>query len=477
MSKRSESTGVWSPSQAADPFESCFNRRAFLRGGAAAFGGLAIGASLGGLTASKAFAGSGTIPSPYGPNLIPTPDEATGLPLIQLPPGFRYMSFGWTGDPLKDGTPTPAMHDGMGVTQAHGHKVLLVRNHEVGDGPAFGPNPYSPGGGGGNTNLLFDLKKESFETAQTSLSGTIRNCAGGVTPWGTWISCEETDGNTMGGTIPHGYCFDVGSNGNATPKALTDMGRFAHEAVAVDPATGYVYETEDDGGTSGVYRFIPNRNGVLHQGGKLQMMKVNNVDQFDTRLLPCDGTLFDVDWVDIPNPDPDLEGGELRTYFQGFNAGAARFQRPEGIWYGGGSLFFACTSGGPAGEGQIWEYRPFNETVRIIYASPGQDVLENPDNLVVNPDGTILLCEDNSGGTSNDGERLIMLESGGVYTFAKNNIVLNNYLRDSGAVFNGDFRQNEWAGATWSPDGKWLFVNIQTPGVTFAITGPWEWLS
>jgi hypothetical protein len=472
---------AWVPSRGADPFATCFNRRAFLRGGAATFGGLAIGASLASLTAPRVHAGSGVAPSPYGP-LFPTPDETTGLHLIQLPMGFRYLSYGWTGDPMMDGTPTPAAHDGMGVTDLHGHKIVMVRNHELGGGPAFGPNPYSPEAGGGNTNLVFDLENESFESAKVSLSGTIRNCAGGVTPWGSWISCEETDGNTVGGTIPHGYCFDVRSNGNAAARPLKDMGRFSHEAVAVDPATGYVYETEDDGGTSGVYRFIPNKSGVLHQGGTLQMMKIAGIDQFDTRFLPCDGTVFDVEWVDIPNPDPNLEDGEPRTYFQGFNAGAARFQRPEGIWYGGGCFFFACTTGGPVGEGQIWMYDPVAETARIIYASPGGDVLENPDNLVVNPDGTILLCEDNSGPTINAGERLIVLDPSGVYTFAMNNVDftpggLGTYTRpESGITYTGNFRQSEWAGATWSPDGKWLFANIQSPGVTLAITGPWTWL-
>ena len=167
----------WKPARGSDPFATCFNRRAFLKGGASLFGGLAIGASLQSL-APKAFASSGSAPSPYGVPL-PAPDETTGLNLIRLPLGFRYKSFGWTGDLMQDNILTPAMHDGMGVTDVQGHKLVIVRNHEVGGGvPAFGPNPYSPDAGGGNTNLVFDLKTEQFESAKTSLSGTVRNCAG-----------------------------------------------------------------------------------------------------------------------------------------------------------------------------------------------------------------------------------------------------------------------------------------------------------
>jgi secreted PhoX family phosphatase len=475
----------WVPSRGgSDPFATCFNRRAFLRGGAALVGGMAVTASLQSLT-PKAFASNGGLaPSPYGPP-VPTVDEATGLRLISLPHGFRYKSYGWTGDLMEDGILTPAMHDGMGVTDVHGHKVVMVRDHEVGRGPAFGPNPYSPDGGGGNTNLVFDLKNESFESAKTSLSGTVRNCAGGVTPWGTWISCEETTETTFGNTIKHGYCFDVASNGNAQPKPLREMGRFSHEAVAVDPATGYVYETEDDGDNSGVYRFLPKKSGVLHQGGKLQMLRIAGTHQFDTRTLPFTGTVYDVEWVDVPNPDPNLEGGELSTFRQGFNASGTRFRRPEGIWYGNGTFFFVCTSGGPItssgqGEGQVWMYDPHAEKLQIIYASTDRSILENPDNIVVNPDGTLMLCEDNSGSTTNPGERLHILTPSGLYQFAMNNMDftaagLGSYTR-SGITYTQNMRQNEWAGATYSPDGKWLFVNIQTPGVTFAITGPWVWL-
>jgi secreted PhoX family phosphatase len=486
MFKKGNESNEWAPARGSDPFATCFNRRAFLRGGAALVGGLTVGANFQSLMAPKAFANSLPAASPYGPPM-PATDESTGLNLIRLPLGFRYKSFGWTGDPMQDGTPTPAMHDGMAVTDLHGHKVLMVRNHEVGGGvPAFGNNPYSPDAGGGTTNVVFDLNTQQFVSAKTSLSGTVRNCAGGLTPWGTWITCEEDSGKTLGGTIPHGYCFDVGSNGNAVPKPLKDMGRFSHEAVAVDPATGYVYETEDDGDNSGVYRFLPKKPGVLHQGGKLQMLKVAGRPGFDTRMLPDDGTVYDVEWVNIPNPDPDIQGGEARTFAQGFANGGARFRRPEGIWYGNGSFFFTCTTGGPSTEGQVWMYDPKTEKLRIIFASPDRSVLENPDNIVVNPDGTLMLCEDNSGSIGNppinEGERLIVVNPAGAYTFAINNMNFTNtglgaYTRpESGLVFNADARQNEWAGATFSPDGKWLFVNIQTPGVTFAITGPWIWL-
>ena len=444
-----------------------------MKGGAALVGSITLGASLDSLLVPKAYADSGSATSPYG-GVMAAPDESTGLHLLSLPLGFRYKSFGWTGDPLKEGTPTLGSHDGMGVVSTDNNRVIMVRNHEVPGGfPAFGPNPYSPDAGGGTTDLIFDQGQEEFVSASIRLTGTFRNCAGGVTPWGTWITCEETTSSTLGGTIPHGYCFD-----RDTPVPMTDMGRFSHEAVAVDPTTGYVYETEDKGNTSGFYRFLPNEPGELAEGGTLQMLRIAGSPGFNTKFLPCDGTVFDVEWVDVPNPDPDLAGGEPSTFQQGSNNGGAAFQKLEGIWYGDGMFFFNSTDGGPAGQGQVWMYDPKAGKLKIIFASAGSSVLLNPDNIVVNPDGTLLLCEDNPTGQP---DRLVILTPSGVYDFATNNVNftlggLGSYTRpESGLVFSGDFRREEWAGATFSPNGKWLFANIQSPGITFAITGPWVW--
>jgi len=151
----------------------------------------------------------------------------------------------------------------------------------------------------------------------------------------------------------------------------------------------------------------------------------------------------------------------------------------EGAWWGDVKGYFLATTGGtlapPAvgeGEGQVFEYNPLAETLTLIYNSQNAAECENPDNLTVTPRGGLLMCEDNAGPTTNDAERLLGLTLGGdIFTFAKNNIVLASTINSK--VGPGDYRQNEWAGANYSPDGQWLFVNIQTPGVTFAITGPW----
>jgi uncharacterized protein len=490
-------------------FETQSNRRAFLQRSAAGAGALWV-ASLQDFATLRAGGREHVAGSPYGP-IFPTLDETTGLPLLQLPEGFRYVSYGWTGDVMSDGVVTPNLHDGMAVVADIGHgrrlfsqkqrahalfqrhlawwddaverddddkdddyhvwrrrgrsgRLILVRNHETGAGTPYVSNPaitFRNDGGGGTTNVVFNARRGRFEHAWSSLAGTIRNCAGGVTPWGTWITSEET------GDTGHGWNFDVGPFfGDPTP--LTDMGRFSHEAVMVDPKTGYVYETEDSG-DCGFYKFVPNRRGNLKAGGVLYMAKVVNQWQADLGGAFPLGTTWPIEWVRIEDPT----AATLSTYAQGHALGGARFRRLEGAWWGHKVGYFLSTDGGQVGEGQVFAYDPRNETVKLIYDSPTAAEAENPDNLVVTPRGGLLLCEDNSGPTTNDGERLLGLTlEGQAYEFAKNNVVLSSAINS--VVLPGDYRQSEWAGACYSPDGRWLFANIQTPGVTFAITGPWK---
>lgn len=400
----------------------------------------------------------------YGP-LVPANDGTTGLPLLHLPEGFSYVSLGWTGDLMANGLPTPGSHDGMAAFHDRRHRVRLVRNHERGEGMPFSGAYYDGSASGGTTTMVFDTREGSLIETSDSLSGTIRNCAGGPTPWGSWMTCEES---TLFAGQPHGYVFDVPVHGfsNATP--IADMGRFSHEALAVDPETGYIYETEDAGSTSGFYRYVPRRPYRPARGGRLYMLKVRGQELANLGSGYENGTTFRVEWVPIEQPDdqsPSMPGNFV--WAQGRELGAATFARLEGCWYGNDrKIYIVSTSGGAAGQGQIWVYDPKRERIRLLFESPSAEVLNAPDNITVSPRGGLVLCEDGSGeeflhGLTVDGE---------IFRFAKNTVVLNGERND----IVGDFSGSEFAGACYSPDGQWLFANIQSPGITVAITGPWR---
>jgi secreted PhoX family phosphatase len=264
----------------------------------------------------------------------------------------------------------------------------------------------------------------------------------------------------------HGWCFDVGvERGDPTP--LVDMGRFSHEAVMVDPATGIIYETEDAGETSGFYRFVPNVIGDPKQGGRLYMLRARRQPNADLGVGYPIGMQWDVDWVRIDDP----AATKVSTFQQGRLRGGARLQRLEGAWWGDGVGYFISTSGGSAQRGQVFAYDPRSDVLKLVYESPAGIDCDYPDNITVTPRGGLLLCED-SGNTASQGERLIGLTTEGrTFTYAVNNVNLSTAYNER--VPARDFRGSELAGACYSPDGQWLFVNVQSPGITLAITGPW----
>ena len=396
----------------------------------------------------------------YGP-LSPVKDQTTGLELLALPKGFEYLTYGWTNDLMTDGVPTPNAHDGMGAFSI-GDRVHIVRNHERNPGPTFASPAYDPLGGGGTTTMVFDPDAGQFLESYGSLGGTLRNCAGGPTPWGTWLTCEETFSSTA--EARHGYIFEVPAEGKGNPEPFVAMGRFNHEAIAVDPATGYVYETEDRGDAC-LYRFVPSTPGDMSRGGRLQALKIGGTS-VDTRRDPSGTSYGVVSWVDIDEPDPVRD--TVRVEAQG--KGAAVFSRLEGAWYGNDRIYVITTDGGPARQGQVFELYPATDTFRVLFASPSADVLNAPDNMCVSPRGGLVLCEDGSGeefvhGLTTDGE---------IFPFAKNIVDLRAGTAGKN-VAPSDYRGSEYAGSVFDPkNGNWMFFNVQSPGITFAITGPWR---
>ena len=407
--------------------------------------------------------------------------------ILNLPEGFSYKIIARRGQPMSDGLVHPDKPDGMATFAGKNGKIILIRNHELmpTNFSAFGKEyellekadpqlMYDMRRGnlpctGGTTTLIINESTLEVEKSWLSLGGTLRNCAGGPTPWGSWISCEEivvpaTNGYEYG----HGYNFEVPATEGgeiAPPIPLKAMGQFNHEAVCVNPKTGIVYQTEDrDDGL--IYRFIPNVPGKLHEGGKLQALAIKGASMSSARNWRSDeltfpmSQLLDVEWVDLEHVH-DLEDDDLRR--RGRMKGATIFARGEGMWFGNNEIYFACTSGGYTKTGQIFRYIPSpHEGTPQEDSKPGRlelflepnntDLLRHCDNLTVAPWGDVVFCEDNERprtfGVTSDGQFYKIAES----------------IR----------YKSEFAGGVFSPSGKTYFINIQHAGLTLAIQGPWQ---
>ncbi len=450
-------------------------------------------------------------------DLVEVPDQRDGQVRLRVPEGFRYRSFHDTDVPagadpvtLPDGTVLPGRHDGMGAFPgADGGPVTLVRNHEVNSsagafGPATAPR-YDAAAGGGTTSVVVDAEGHVTD-AWTSLSGTLMNCSGGIMPWGSWITCEETvNGPDVGPDFtgspntayekPHGYVFEVPADKAAAlakePQPLTRAGRFAHEAVSWDPVSGALYLTEDDFAfASGFYRYTPQHDpqelGHLDNEGVLEMLKVRGVRNAHLEKSYPAQTSFDVEWVRIDDPDPDFhhkdghhagtsnERALTHVARQGWRQGAAYFSRTEGQVCEDGIVFFTSTQGGGDaeeswkgdsdtgfgnGHGQVWAYDTRAEKLTLVYESPGPEVLDFPDNVTTR-NGTVVLCEDGT-----DDNYVRALRPDGSLVNLVHNVLYANTDRDR--------TDDEFAGSTFA--GDTLFVNIQASrGMSFAIWGPWE---
>jgi secreted PhoX family phosphatase len=433
-------------------------------------------AGLLGACASTPAADPARRPRAYGA-LIADPEG-----LLDLPDGFTYQVISSFGDRMDDGFVVPDYADGMGCFPLRGNEVALVRNHELQanqqqlgalrgsqapEPPAYDRNSTGPLPGG-TTTLVYDMQARRLVRQHLSLLGTIRNCAGGVTPWGSWLTCEEdlTRAGTRVGR-DHGWVFEVPATARApiNPQPLTALGRFNHEAAAIDPRTGVVYLTEDRGDGL-LYRLLPNARGELARGGRLQALALLEPGLTDSRNWEGKklerGAWQETRWVDLDNvesPEDDLRK-------RGNAKGALLFARGEGIHMGDGELYFCCTNGGAAKLGQVMRYQPSRfEGQAGEQREPGrlQVFLESDDitrynfgdNITVAPNGHLIVCEDQYTTNVNNHLRGIT-PAGQPYDFAQLNL------------------QTELAGACFSPDGSTLFVNVFSPGKTLAIRGPWR---
>ena len=435
------------------------NRRYFLRATGSAFGALLASGCLirTGSLAARDLAG-------YGP----LKTDPNGI--LDLPEGFRYHILSRLGDAMSDGGTVPDKADGMGCFQLDQGELALVRNHELVPTDSAG-GPIAKGFGmrngefvpGGTTHIVLDAGTLAVKRQFRSLGGTIRNCSGGVTPWNSWLTCEESPtgpGQRFGDGLSrnHGWVFDVpaAATGLEAAEPLTGLGRFNHEAACVDPITGVVYQTEDRD-NSVLYRFLPDEPSNLRAGGRLQAMQIESLR--DTRnwaeISMAVGQTFQVNWIDLVDvgaPEDDLR-------HRAAAAGASLLARGEGIHMGVDDLYVCATSGGAKRLGQIFRLIPgrgrSDDRIELFFESESAEQFNYGDNLAVAPNGHLVVCEDQ-------------------YTD-----IVDNHLQGitpNGLAYKlGRLRlQTELAGACFSPNGKWMFVNAYSPTLTFAITGPWN---
>jgi len=435
------------------------NRRQFVAATGTAFAGILVSACT---PSVRPTTGAGLLP---GADIVgPLQRDPAGI--LDLPTGFSYRVISRLGDKMDDGFTVPDLADGMGCFDLGNGKIALVRNHELrpgqDSGGVLGPAYDTVARSliplhGGTTTIVLDAATLRVERQYRSLAGTIRNCAGGITPWGSWLSCEENTSRADGRiNRDHGFVFEVPADapGLVDPVPLKAMGRFNHEAACVDPATGLVYLTEDRE-DSLLYRFIPTHPGQLARGGTLQALVLNGVADtrnWDNSAMQV-GQEVEGRWITLD----DVEAPEDDLRHRGAAQGAALFACGEGIWMGEGELYFTCTNGGNARQGQIFRLKPTLhglDTLDLFYESTDASEYSFGDNICIAPNGHLIVCEDQYSETVSNHLRGIT-PAGEAYAFGALRV------------------QTEPAGACFAPDGKTLFLNAQSPTLTLAITGPW----
>ncbi|KAA0931592.1 alkaline phosphatase PhoX [Streptomyces apricus] len=422
----------------------------------------------------------------YGP-LVPDPKG-----VLALPAGFSYRVITYSGrTKLESGEFTPSNHDGTATFDGPRGTTLLVNNHELKGPRANWEHPvplaeglvYDPAAAGGCT--VVEVRPGGGVAEWVGIAGTSTNCAGGSTPWGTWLTCEENSDRAgeNGMTKDHGYVFEVDPadrRANRDPRPLKFFGRYDHEAVVIDPKRGHAYLTEDDSEPNGLFFRWKPPHGFTHGRGKfrtladdagvLQAPKCYDsggryVDDLSraTRI----GTVYGVDWVDVPDRD-----GRTVPVREQFDTGeVTRARKLEGMWWGDGGAYivssYAREESPVQHDGQVWFYDPKRRTLTLkvllgVNPDPSEDgAFDGPDNITVSPYGGLVIAEDGEGVSHLFGAT----ESGRTYPIARNDLNI-------GTEDEPEF--SEFTGVTFSPDGKTLYANIQVPGIMVAIKGPWK---
>jgi hypothetical protein len=493
-------------------------RRQILTGGAAGVG-LAVAGTMPSLGVANA-AAPASRPShddarSGGRPFPPLQDDPAGI--VALPQGFSYAIASRAGETdLSFGQgKTPDLHDGTAVVDAGRRGITIIQNHELTPNAATFGVPhvagtvYDPGSMNASGCTVLTTDSHGNRTGEwVGLSGTVRNCAGGPTPWGSWLTCEEifiTAGTTWSaggqtGTYEqnHGYVFEVmaAPSDQQLPAPIKAFGRFEHEAIALEPGLTRAYLTEDAGGPNGlVYRWTAPRGvrlrpGIAHQlndtSGTFEAMQIR-LD--DGSVLPDVayitsaqlGRPFKVTWVAVP--DREATSTPIRQQFA--NGTVTRGKKFEGIWsdrrgaYIVNSFAFGASdlpADATKHDGMVWFYDFADETITLVTYFPHNALAETegpfppladltfdgPDNVSVTPWGTLILAEDGVRAS----HVLSAVPGGPTYAIARGQL--------SNGTSNGAPTYSEFTGPTFTPDGKILFVNIQNPGITLAITGPWS---
>lgn len=360
-------------------------------------------------------------PGPYGP--LGAPNQFG----LALPEGFSARLIAKGGAPLAGTTyDFPIFPDGAATYPLSNGGWILAVNSESPSPPMTPIGPIGGGAqnGGGASGIRFGPDGTVVDGYRI-LSGTNTNCAGGKTPWGTWMSCEETD---------TGLVWECDPAGEKPGVARPAMGAFSHEAVCVDPEGKRLYLTEDVG-DGGFYRFTPTNYPDCSSG------------VLDIAFVDANGV---VHWNRVPDPAAKTTPTRKQT-------GMTQFRRGEGIWFDSGIAYVATTS-----DNKIHAYDPLTETIEVVYDQKvGDGPLNGVDNVTAAPSGDIYVCEDNG---TNQIDMGILTPEGEVARF----------LTASGSLH----EQSELTGVCFDPSGKRMYFGAQRslggPGALFEVSGPFR---